>query len=130
MGGGEGGKEGRVMEMKRKECRSTYHKVNLEMGLRIRSKRVDVPILLFVREVVLVLHQPIINARKPDEFEQATMVRPSVVSPIRPGSGLFHRARPEEVAVQAVAVLEFKDVRQDRVVQQILPNVGATPQPG
>jgi len=83
--------------MKGKEYRSTYHKVNLEMGLRILPKGIDVLIPLFVRDVVLVLHQPIINTREPGNFEQA-----------------------HEVAVQGGAVLEFRDVRQDRVVRQIL----------
>ena len=55
------------------QLRHTYHKVNLEMRLAVRSKRVNITVFLLEGNIFLTLRESLIDARKAYELKETTV---------------------------------------------------------
>lgn len=102
---------------------STHHKINFKVRLPSRTEWINATVLLKIIDVLLLLLETLIDSRQPNQFEQATAQRTRSVTTVRSDGTVFLSTRPEEVVVEAIAILELKYVREDGMIQQVLSDV-------
>lgn len=99
------------------------HKVNLEVRLAAGTKGVDAAIGLLEGNVLGRLLEVLVDAREADELEETAGQGPLVLPAVRRGSGILLQTGPEEVVLEAKAVLELEDVGEDGVIEEVLADV-------
>jgi hypothetical protein len=93
------------------------------VGLAGRAKRVLPTILSLVVAVRLDFLEAFIDSGERNEFEQTTAVRSTVAFPIGSKSAVVRRASSKEMTIQTITVFDLEDVREDWMVEKVLPHV-------
>lgn len=102
----------------------SYHEVNLKMRLTRWSEGINTPVLQFVISVLLASHQAVVDPWKSDHFEQGAAQGTRVVPLILSDGRLIHRTGAEHLTIQTVSILDPEDVGQNRMIEQVLTNMG------
>lgn len=89
----------------------------------IGAKRVDVSIGRFGCTVGWDLFETLVNARKANELKKARLEWTCTITLIGPDSRVAHCSSAEQVPIKTDAILQFEDVRQDGVVEQVCPDL-------